>query len=174
MRKLKAEGKVQVYTGNGKGKTTASFGLALRAAGHGLHVFIMQFMKKGDYGEVIAVKGIKNIHVEQCGTGSFILEASEKDKREAMRGFEAAKEAIFSGKYDIVILDEICVAIKYGLVPEDYVIDLIKNKPKNVELVLTGRWATKNIIMKADLVTEMVDVKHPYQKGLGARKGIEY
>jgi len=145
-------GYVQVYTGNGKGKTTAAFGLALRAAGAGLKVYIGQFLKKGEYSELNSINRFKDlIKVEQFG----------------------GKEIIFSREYDVVILDEINVALYYRLLSEEDLINLIKNKPSDVELVLTGRYASSQIIKIADLVTEMRKIKHYFSKGVTARKGIE-
>jgi len=156
-------GYVQVYTGNGKGKTTAAFGLALRAAGAGLKVYIGQFLKKGEYSELNSINRFKDlIKVEQFGGREL-----------AKKGFKKIKEIIFSREYDVVILDEINVALYYRLLSEEDLINLIKNKPSDVELVLTGRYASSQIIKIADLVTEMRKIKHYFSKGVTARKGIE-
>jgi len=153
-------GYVQVYTGNGKGKTTAAFGLALRAAGAGLKVYIGQFLKKGEYSELNSINRFKDlIKVEQFGGKRY--------------RFKKIKEIIFSREYDVVILDEINVALYYRLLSEEDLINLIKNKPSDVELVLTGRYASSQIIKIADLVTEMRKIKHYFSKGVTARKGIE-
>ena len=170
-------GLVQVYTGNGKGKTSAAFGLALRAIGRGLKVYIIQFIKGGfDYGELYVIDRLPNLTLKAFGQGKFITEfpPSSKDKEIAKETLQLAKEVVQSGKYDIVILDEINVALSLHLIKTEEVIELIKNKPKHVELVLTGRYAPKEIIEIADLVTEMKEIKHPFQKGIPPRKGIEY
>jgi len=168
-------GYIQVYTGNGKGKTTAAFGLALRAAGAGLKVYIGQFLKKGEYSELNSINRFKDlIKIEQFGGKRYIgQEIKEEDRKLAKKGFEKIKEIIFSGEYDVVILDEINVALYFKLIPENDLIDLIKNKPSDVELILTGRYASSRIIEIADLVTEMRKIKHYFSKGITARKGIE-
>jgi cob(I)alamin adenosyltransferase len=171
------EGLVQVYTGNGKGKTSAAFGLALRATGRGLNVFIIQFIKGGfDYGELYMVDKIPNLKLKAFGRGKFIsADPPEKeDVRLAEQALQLAKEAVGSGKHDIVILDEINVALKLKLISLDEVLELIKSKPKYVELVLTGRNAPDQIIEAADLVTDMREIKHPFREGYKSRKGIEY
>ncbi|MEW6684600.1 MAG: cob(I)yrinic acid a,c-diamide adenosyltransferase [Candidatus Edwardsbacteria bacterium] len=171
-------GTVQVYTGDGKGKTTAALGQALRASGHGLKVFVIQFMKGSkNYGELKAVKSFPNFTIEQYGLDTFVKKGapSEKDLELAQKGFNKAKEIIKSSKYDMVILDEINVAIDYGLLELNEVVQLIKQKPKSVELILTGRYAPLQILALADLVTEMKELKHHYStKGIQAREGIEY
>ena len=169
-------GLVQVYTGNGKGKTTAAIGQAIRACGHGLKVFMIQFMKGREYGELKLARGMKNFTIEQYGLDTFVEKnnPTEEDLELAQNGLERARQVIMSGNYDIVILDEINVAIDYGLIKLDAVINLIKNKPKGVELILTGRYAPREIIRIADLVSEIKEVKHHYTKGIKARKGIEY
>ena len=168
-------GCVHVYTGNGKGKTTAALGLALRASGAGLRVAIQQFLKNGDYSEIKALRKIGNIKVCQCGNKAFIKgRPSVSDFECAKNGFEKAGEDIFSKKYDLVILDEVNVAMKLGLIATKEVMNLITNKPKTVELVLTGRGCPTVIKNAADLVTEMREIRHPYQQGNCARRGIEY
>lgn len=170
-------GLVQVYTGNGKGKTSAAFGLALRAIGRGLRVHVVQFIKGGfDYGELYVVKRLPNFKMKAFGRGKFITEMPPKDEdfKLAKEAFELAREVVNSGEYDIVILDEINIALSLRLVEVEDVVDLIKNKPKHVELVLTGRNAPPEIVAIADLVTEMKEIKHPYGRGLPPRKGIEY
>lgn len=171
------EGLVQVYTGDGKGKSTAAFGLALRAMGRGLKVKIVQFLK-GDtrYGEIIALKQFPAIDVVQFGTPEFVnpLHPKEEDRQMAREALEHGREALLSGQYDIVILDEINVAARLGLIAVDDILALIKERPSKVELVLTGRDADPRVIEAADLVTEMTVIKHPYQKGVTARYGIEY
>lgn len=171
------KGLVQVYTGNGKGKSSAAFGLALRAIGRGLKVYIIQFIKGGfDYGELYIVDKLPNLTLKAFGRGKFVTQkpAEKVDVEFAEEALALAEEVVKSGEYDIVILDEINVALNLKLIKTEKVLELIKNKPKHVELVLTGRYAPNEIIEAADLVTEMKEVKHPYNKGFQARKGIEY
>ena len=175
------KGYIQVYTGNGKGKTTAALGLALRAAGAGLTVFIAQFIKKRKCGEHKALERFKDlITVKQYGTG-FIKEAESREQGEETRAIEAArkgleeiKKIVALEKYNIVILDEINVALHYSLLDVEGVLSLLDVKPLSVEIVLTGRYADERIIDKADLVTEMSNVKHYIKKGVKARAGIEW
>jgi len=171
------KGLVQVYTGDGKGKTSAAFGLALRAVGRGLHVYIIQFIKGGfDYGELYVVKKLPNLSLKAFGRGEFIDEEHPKDEdyKHAQKALKLAENIVTEGKHDIVILDEINVALKLHLIKLESVIKLIKQRPKHVELILTGRYAPGEILQVADLVTDMKDVKHPYREGFQARKGIEY
>jgi len=171
------EGIVQVYTGNGKGKSTAAFGLALRAIGRGLKVYIIQFIKGGfDYGELYIVDKLPNLTLKAFGRGKFVTEKPPEkvDVQFAEEALALAEKIVKSGEYDIVILDEVNVALNLKLIKTGRVVELIKAKPKHVELVLTGRYAPNEIIELADLVTEMHEVKHPYNKGFEARKGIEY
>jgi cob(I)alamin adenosyltransferase len=170
------EGLVQVYTGNGKGKTSAAFGLALRAIGRGLKVYMIQFIKGGfDYGELYAVEKLPNFDLKAFGRGEFIrTEPSKEDIRLAEEALKLAEKVLHGGEYDIVILDEINVALNLKLINLDDVLKLIENKPKRVEIVLTGRNAPEKIIEVADLVTELKEIKHPFSKGHKARKGIEY
>ncbi len=174
--KLK-QGLIHVYTGNGKGKTTAAFGRALRAAGRGLRVFILQFMKSGNYGEVKAVKLLKPyITIKQTGLCTFVdkKNPSQEDIKIAKEGMKIASKAIKDGKYDMVILDEINCAVDFKLIDLKKVISLMEKKPPFVELVLTGRNAPRKIINIADLVTEMKEIKHYYRNlKIEARKGIE-
>lgn len=171
------KGLIQVYTGNGKGKTTAALGLALRAVGHGLKVLFIQFMKGNiDYGELESSKKLSPyLTIKQMGRETFVSKTNPDpiDIKLARDGFALAKKAIFNEEYSIVILDEINVAIDYGLIPLSDLIHLLDTKPKGIELILTGRNAKPEIIDKADLVTEMVERKHYYKKGVSARKGIE-
>lgn len=168
-------GYVHVYTGNGKGKTTAALGLALRASGAGLKVYIQQFAKNKVYSEIKALRRLKNVKVSQCGDGPFIIgKPSISDIECARRGFEEAKKNILSRKYDLVILDEINIAMKLKLVNVGDVMRIIKRKPKSVELVLTGRGSPSAIIETADLVTDMREIAHPYRKKIIGRRGIEY
>ncbi|RMG58674.1 MAG: cob(I)yrinic acid a,c-diamide adenosyltransferase [Deltaproteobacteria bacterium] len=171
------KGYIQIYTGNGKGKTTAALGLALRAAGHGLSVVIIQFMKGWiDYGELEGVKMLSPyVRLHQCGRDTFVNPKSPdpEDVRLAREGFELAKKVLFEEKPDILILDEMNCAVMFNLIPEEEVLDLMERKPDGVELVLTGRGATERMMEKADLVTEMREVKHYYAAGVDARVGIE-
>lgn len=171
------EGLVQVYTGNGKGKTTAALGLALRAAGRGLRVYIIQFIKGGfDYGELNVVDRIPNVTLKAFGRGRFITTdpPEKEDVRLAEQALQLAKEIVRNGEHDVVVLDEINVALKLKLVSLEETLELIKNKPRQVELVLTGRDAPSELTEVADLVTEMKEIKHPFTSGAQARKGIEF
>ncbi len=169
------KGYTQVYTGNGKGKTTASFGLALRAAGAGLKIYIAQFVKGMKYSELKSITQFDNlITLKQYGRSCFIKrDPKQEDIDLAQNGLEEIKEVVASRKYDLIILDEVTIAISYNLIDEDELIKLMDNKPDELELVITGRYASPNIIEKADLVTEMKEIKHYYQKGVKARVGIE-
>ena len=168
-------GYVHVYTGNGKGKTTAAMGLAIRAAGAGLKVYIAQFVKMGDYSEIKALKRFSDlITVEQYGLGRFIgTRPSKRDIAIARKGLEIAKDVMASGEVNLVILEEANVAVKFGLFPVQALVRLIIQKPKDIELVITGRHAPARVIEVADLVTEMRMVKHYFEKGIQARVGIE-
>lgn len=171
------KGLVQVYTGDGKGKTSAAFGLALRAVGRGLKVYVIQFIKGGfDYGELYVVKRLPNFKLKAFGRGKFVTDVppTEDDVKLAKEAFKLAKEVVSSGEYDVVVLDEINVALHLKLVEIKEVVDLIRRKPKHVELVLTGRYVPSEVVELADLVTEMREIKHPYTKGVPPRKGIEY
>jgi cob(I)alamin adenosyltransferase len=173
----KERGLVQVYTGNGKGKTTAALGLALRAAGHGKKTCVIQFMK-GEiyYGELGAAKLLSPyLEIIQMGRPDFVSKTNPdpKDVRLARQGLDLARDILAGRKYDIVVLDEINVALDFGLIGLDDVIALIDARPPETELILTGRYAKKEIIERADLVTEMTEIKHPYNAGVEARIGIE-
>ncbi len=172
-----SKGLIQVYTGKGKGKTSAAFGLALRAIGRGLKVYVIQFIKGGfDYGELHIVKRLPNLKLKAFGRGKFITQMppEEEDFKLAKEALQLAQEVVKRGEFGIVILDEINVALSLSLIKADEVVSLIKNKPNHVELVLTGRNAPPEIIAIADLVTEMKETKHPYTQGEPPRKGIEY
>jgi cob(I)alamin adenosyltransferase len=169
------KGKVHVYTGDGKGKTTAALGLSIRAAGAGLRVFIAQFIKSDEYSEIKALKRFSDlITVEQFGLGGFIGgNPSSGDIEAAQKGAVRVKEIISADTYDMVVLDEANIAVKYKLISEQDLLDIIDAKSKNIELVITGRDAAAKIMDKADLVTQMKAVKHYFQNGVEARVGIE-
>ncbi|MCL2672308.1 MAG: cob(I)yrinic acid a,c-diamide adenosyltransferase [Clostridiales bacterium] len=167
-------GYVQVYTGDGKGKTTALLGLALRAVGANKRVYIGQFIKKGDYSEVKAIRNyLPQITLEQYGEGFVLSIPSAEHTAAAQNGLARARAALLSGEYDLVMLDEINVAVDLGLIPVAELLDLIRAKPEGIELVLTGRNAAAEIIAAADLVSEVKEIKHYYAKGVSAREGIE-
>ncbi len=171
------KGLVQVFTGNGKGKTTAAVGAIVRAAGHGFKVFLVSFMKgKYAYGEYKTLSRLPNIEIAQFGLRKFTDPGHIKAEEKAQAGaaLAAARKAVASGDYDLVVLDEVNVAVCYNLIELDEVIKLIRDKPPRVELILTGRYADNKLLEIADLVTEMVKVKHPFDAGIKARKGIEY
>jgi cob(I)alamin adenosyltransferase len=172
-----SKGTVQVYTGEGKGKTTAALGQALRACGHGLKVLMIQFMKGSEnYGEVMIAGHIPGFTLIQSGLPTFVEKAnpSEEDRELALRGMEMAARAVDEASCDILILDEINVAVDYGLVEAGRVLDLIKRRPPDMEVILTGRYAPVEFTEIADLVTEMKEVKHHYLNGCRMREGIEY
>ncbi len=172
---MKSQGFIQVYTGNGKGKTTAALGLALRACGAGKTVFIGQFIKGKHYSEIDAIKKhLKNIVLKQYGLDCFIdREPKSEDINAAREGLEEMKKIILSGEYDLVIMDELNMALYYKLFDINQVIEIVKNKPIPMEIVITGRYAHEKIIEIADLVTEMKEIKHYFNKGIQARVGIE-
>jgi cob(I)alamin adenosyltransferase len=176
MKKLE-KGFVQIYTGNGKGKSTAAIGQAVRAAGFGLKTYIAQFMKEYPYNELISLKHLSEwISIEQFGGDEFVYKKElpgqvELDK--AKKGLQTAKEKMLSGEFELIILDEAIVAIYFKLIETKNLIDIIKAKPEDVELILTGRYCPDELIQLADLVTEMKELKHYYQKGITSRKGIE-
>ncbi len=169
------KGYVQVYTGNGKGKTTAALGLALRAAGAGLRVFVAQFFKSSEYSEIKALRRFEDlITLKQFGAGCFIIEApGDADIVAARQGWDEVKKVIAGGIYDVVILDEANIAAYYNLISPDELVELIESKPEHVELIITGRHAHDLVIAHADLVTDMHEVKHYYKAGVQAREGIE-
>jgi cob(I)alamin adenosyltransferase len=169
------KGYVQVYTGDGKGKTTAAIGLALRAAGAGLKVFIAQFVKSGKYSEILALEKYGDlITCRQYGSGCWLRgEPGEGDIRLAQSGLQEVRAIIQAGKHDLVILDEANITTHFGLIEVDDLLAVIDVKPAGVELVFTGRKADPRLIERADLVTDMREVKHYYQNGVEARPGIE-
>lgn len=170
------KGFVHLYTGNGKGKTTAALGQALRAAGAGLKVFIAQFAKGTATSELKSLKKFsKQIIVRQFGARIFIRrKPTTIDRMRAAEGLAAVEKAFEGGRYDVVVLDEVCWACRYNLIPTKKVLDIIKNRPGQVEIIMTGRDAPEELVKAADLVTEMRKIKHYFTKGVQARKGIEY
>jgi cob(I)alamin adenosyltransferase len=169
------KGYIHIYTGNGKGKTTAALGLAIRAAGAGLKVFMAQFIKGRQYSELNSLSRLSDlITVEQYGLPQFLNgKPSVSDIEAARDGFERVKSSMLSGRFDVIIVDEGNVAVTYGLISKQDLLDLIAMKPETLELVITGRDALPEVIDKADLVTEMKAVKHYFNKGVNARIGIE-
>lgn len=175
--RLRLRGLVEVYTGDGKGKTSAALGVALRAVGHGLRVHVIFFMK-GDfpYGEQRALEQLPGASFECFGSQHFVdpRVVKEEEKEEAQRALEAARRAMESGQYDVLVLDEVNVASAWKLVDIEEVMELIERKPEDLELILTGRYADPHLVAMADLVTEMIEVKHPLKQGVLARQGIDY
>jgi len=168
---------IQIYTGNGKGKTTAALGLAMRAVGHGLTVIMIQFMKgQVKYGELEAAKSLPNFTIEQYGRPNLVDpdNPDKEDIRLAQEAWKRAKEVITSGEYDMIILDEINVAVAFGLIASKEVIELLRRVPKGIELILTGRYMPETFAQYADLISDIREVKHHFQKGASARRGIEY
>jgi cob(I)alamin adenosyltransferase len=171
------KGLVEIFTGSGKGKTSAALGVMLRALGHGLRVHIIFFMKGSyPYGERNMLPQLPNVSFQSFGHEHFVdpQNVQVEEREQASEALQAARAAIDSGKFDLVVLDEVNVAVAWKLIEVEDLLKLIDEKPQNVELILTGRHADQRLIERADLVTEMVEVKHPYQKGIKARKGIEY
>jgi cob(I)alamin adenosyltransferase len=180
---LSSPGLIHVYTGDGKGKTTAALGLALRAAGHGWRTYIGQFMKGQNYGELKGVQLLNGlITIEQFGKPSFIRldadgqrsTATQQDVDLARKGIDAVCHAMSSGQFKIIVMDEINIVLYFKLLAVQDVIAVIEQKPDDVELVLTGRRVPQEIMRYADYITEMQEHKHPYQRGIQARKGIEF
>jgi len=170
-----SQGYIHVYTGNGKGKTTAALGLALRAVGAGKKVFLGQFVKSMEYSEINTLKLLGNsIHLKLFGHGCFISkDPAQEDVLAAKRGLMKIKDIFKNDSYDLVILDELSIALYYNLVTLEEVISTIKEKPYETELVITGRYTPQEIINLADLVTDMVEIKHYYQQGVLSREGID-
>lgn len=169
------KGYIQVYTGNGKGKSTAAFGLALRAAGAGLSVYIVQFMKNGNYSEIKALAAFsENITIEQYGLGKFVRgKPSSEDVIAGKKGLNTIKSLLEKGDHDIIIIEEGNVATMLGLFSEEELLKVLETKPDHIEVVITGRGAGQKLIEKADLVTEMKEIKHYFAQGVKARVGIE-
>ncbi len=166
---------IQIYTGNGKGKTTAALGLALRALGAGLRVYIGQFIKGAHYSEFKILKNIPNLKFEQYGRGCFIKgKPTRKDISLARKGLQRAREIIAENNYNLIILDEFNVALHLGLLKIEDSIELLKSIPEDIELVLTGRWAHPKIKRYANLISEIKNVRHYYNDGILARRGIEF
>ncbi len=176
---MKRKGLTIVYTGNGKGKTTAALGLALRAIGYRMKVLMIQFIK-GEWkpGELRGARRLApELEIRPMGIGFVTYRPKrsfEEHKAAAEKAWAASRDEIFSGRYDIVILDEILNALRFGLLPVEEVVAVIREKPESLHLVLTGRGAPKEILDLADLVTEMVAVKHPYEQGIQAQKGVDF
>ena len=170
-------GLVQIFTGDGKGKTSAALGVVARALGHGLRVYIAVFMK-GDYpySEWVFFSKIPNVKVERFGFRGFTDPANVKPEEieQANQALAAARRAMLSGDYDLVVLDEVNIAAAWKLVAVDEVVKLIEDKPPDVELILTGRHADARLVKLADQVTECLNIKHPFEKGIRARQGIDY
>jgi len=170
--------RVLIFTGNGKGKTTAALGMALRASGHGMRTLILQFMKADDaVGELTALRYLPGVEAIQMGRGfvpSAVDPAFLEHRQAAYRALERAAEALRSKKYDLMILDEICTAMDKGLISEAQIMELIEESGQVSCLVLTGRGATKRLIAEADTVTEMRNLKHGLSQGISAQKGVEY
>jgi len=174
---MKGTGYIQIYTGNGKGKTTAALGLALRAAGHGLKTYIGQFLKGQKYGELDSIKKLSPlISITQFGRNTFVHVSQNPDKEDiekANQGLQTCLKTMLSGLYDIIVLDEVNVALYFKLIKEKDILAFLERKPKNIEVILTGRYAPESLLAKADLVTEMKEIKHYYSAGTKARDGIE-
>ncbi len=174
----KDQGFIQIYTGDGKGKTTAALGLALRAAGAGLSILILQFMKSTyPYSEYESLKLLESkITVGRFGNDTFVLEKrkpNDAEKAEILEGLELAKEAVKNRYFDLIILDEICITPYFGLIKTDDIFPLLDEKPEDVEMVLTGRYCPKEWIERANLVTEMREIKHYFNDGVLSRTGYD-
>jgi len=171
------KGYIQVYTGNGKGKTTAALGQVIRAAGSGLKTYFIQFMKDFPYGEKESLKRLSEfITFEQYGNDAFVFKKESPNKKliqTVKDGLQRAEEQMLNGDYNIIVLDEVCVSIYFELFKTDEIISFLKKKPEQVEVILTGRYCPQKIMEIADLVTEMREEKHYYTEGINARKGIE-
>lgn len=173
---MKGSSFIHVYYGTGKGKTTAAMGLALRASGAGLSVGIVQFMKGYPYSEVEPLRSLRGVKLVQTGRPDYVYKGheTEEDFSEARRGMDAVRDFVMTEKRDLVILDEICVALSFGLVKEEEVLDLMDRRPEGVELVLTGRDPSSAILERADYLSEIICHRHPYDKGILSREGIDH
>lgn len=167
-------GFVQIYTGNGKGKTTAAIGLAVRALGAGLRVAFVQFLKSRPSSEHKILQSLKHLDLFMFGRPAWVKKPLPADIRQGRLGLSRLREILHSGKYDVVVADELCTAVQVGVLPETEVCDLLRGRPKNVELILTGRGAVPVLTRAADLVTEMKARKHYYRRRVQARLGIEF
>jgi len=167
---------LQIYTGNGKGKTSAALGVALRAAGAGMRVLFIQFMKNTPTSELETLKALENkITVKQFGSGAFVINTpTEKDFHYAGLAFAEIENAAAAQTFDVIIADELCTAAHYKLIDSNKIVTLIKNCPQSIELIFTGRYAGNELINAADVVTEMREIKHCFNNNIPARKGIEY
>ena len=174
MKESRFKGLIQVYTGDGKGKTTAALGQALRAAGQGMKVIVIQFLKGERGGEHIFAEKCGAFEIKQFSAGNIFTKSDEQLREEALAALRFAGETVKGGKYDMVVLDEIFIAHWRGLISLQHILDLIKEKPPQVELVLTGRKAPPEVIKEADLVSEVLMIKHPFNEGVKQRRGIEY
>jgi cob(I)alamin adenosyltransferase len=169
------KGYIHLYTGNGKGKTTAAIGLAIRAVGAGKRVFIVQFVKGMHYSELETLKRIPEIEIHQYGLDCFIKnKPTQKDIDAARIGLSEVSSVLLENNFEVLVLDEICIALYYHLFEEKEVLDLLKAKPEEMEIILTGRYASKALFEISDLVTEMTEIKHYYNDGVQARKGVEF
>ncbi|MCD8083768.1 MAG: cob(I)yrinic acid a,c-diamide adenosyltransferase [Clostridiales bacterium] len=176
---MSVDGCVHIYCGDGKGKTSAAIGLAVRAAGRGRKVHFVRFLKTEDSGEVEVLRGISGITVPPCDQSfGFVFRMTKEQKKEAsaymQRRFEEACAEAVSGGYDVLVLDELMAACSYGMVEEEQVEVFLKNRPEHLEVVMTGRDPSERLLETADYVSEIRMVRHPYEKGIGAREGIEY
>ncbi len=168
------KGLVQIYTGDGKGKTSAALGLAMRAAGQGMKIIVIQFLKGEEGGEHFFARKHGSFEIKQFGRGDIFKKSEAELTHEAGDAYKFTEKTLEEGRYDVVILDEIFIAHWRGLVSLKQILDLIDKKPAGVELVMTGRKAPQEVIKQADLVTEMLMIKHPFVEGIGQRKGIEF
>ena len=169
-------GMIHIYTGNGKGKTSAAVGMVMRAYGYGKSIAFLQFMKGQDTGEIRALRTLKGVIVEQFGSPAFVNldNPSSEDISFAQRGVERVMSFIKKDCPDLLVLDEFNVAVASGLIDQDSAIDIVESFPEDKLLILTGRYAPQYLIHLADLVTEMKEIKHPFQKGIPAKEGIDY
>ncbi len=173
---MKRKGRIIINTGDGKGKTTAALGTVFRALGHGHRVCVIQFLKgQGRYGERVMAEKLENLDWFICGKGFvFTKENIDDDRKVAREGFEIAKEKVESGEYDLIVLDEITYLPMYDFLEVEKIVELIQNKPENLSLILTGRGASPELMEVADTVSEMRVIKHAYERGIKAQKGIEF
>jgi cob(I)alamin adenosyltransferase len=172
---INGRGYIHIYTGDGKGKTTAALGLAIRAAGYGMKTYIGQFMKGQHYGELTSLRDHPCITIEQYGDVECVHreEITQKHVDQAQRGLKRAREIIMSNQYDIIVLDEINVAVWFDLIATHEVLELLNNRPEHVEIILTGRRAPEALVEIADVVSEIKEIKHYFSRGITARTGIE-